>query len=424
MTTLNEKRRALISEEIDTTDMDSQEIEQVYNRLQLKQADHGAVTIEQVEQVIDSKDSAEPSLDLDSLASTLLTGGMDTFKRALVDYIKVNTPIPELPTHTIETKTVTITLDSDGNQVIPDINPQFQNLESAAKLFGLKNAAYEFPVCDYDADKPDLYDMRHMHKTGLLKIISVALEHNDHMWIYGEKATGKTTLVQHIAAKTKRPFYRIQHHAAMEPKDLVGSFQIPDGKSKWHDGALTKAIRTKFAMILLDEPTVNPAACQLYQSMLDEGYLTIEETGERVYLAEGVSFFATDNTNGHGDTTGRYNGTSPVNGALVDRFMASIELTFMDKKQEASILNRYGINDNQAMQIADYAARIRKDCKTGAIEEPISLRRLISFAKLIAADVPQELALSVAILNQVCHAQDKEVYKQIANAHLPDLNNV
>ena len=47
MTTLNEKRRALISAEVDTTDMDSQEIEQVYNRMQLQQADTGVVTIEQ-----------------------------------------------------------------------------------------------------------------------------------------------------------------------------------------------------------------------------------------------------------------------------------------------------------------------------------------------------------------------------------------
>jgi MoxR-like ATPase len=208
----------------------------------------------------------------------------------------------------------------------------------------------------------------------------------------------------------------------MESQALIGCFLLPDSKTQWSDGALTQAIKTPRAVILLDEPTRNPDACEIYQTLLDEKYYDIAETGERVWIADGVSFFAADNQNGDGDDTGRYDGTFAVNSAFGDRFKAKLQCFYMAPAHEAALLvSLTGINKNSALEIAEFANIMRGMATAGEIEEPISFRRLNALAEFIVDGIPHDLAMETAVFAFIRHEQDRETYRTQAAVHLTQL---
>ena len=384
---------------------------------------------QQQQPVVDESPTAQYSepqqpiaTDVDDLAQLLLTSGLDAFKQATQAHIDNLTPIKTGVDHI---RTRTITVDENGDEV--ETKPhdiQFQGLEPLGTLLGVDQLSNTVlvPVANDARRAPNLdYDFQPFFDAGSLEPIAAMLRTEQNTWLYGQKATGKTTFVQELAARTDRPFFRIQHSKSMEPQDLIGQLQIPNGNSIWCDGLLLQAIKTPYAVILLDEPTVNPMACELYQTMLDERYIDVALTGERVYIAEGVNVFATDNTSGHGDETGMYDGTMSVNAAFLDRFAIQIEVGYMSFASEAALLEKKGLNSGQAFMMAKYAAAIRQ---SDDISEPLSLRRLLAFTSLVVADVDHDVAMQAAIFSHVRHAQDQEAYRQIAAATLTNVHTI
>ena len=371
-----------------------------------------------------------PQADIDALAATLFNDGKKGFMTALQAYIKKNTPaakvVEKIIEKIIDKSTVTTrTVDANGVEVTPDKTAvslsDTRDLATVFKVSGL-STKLTVPICDYELITPNPdYCYQNLADTGVLEVLAIAQEFTENVWLSGEKGTGKTTLAQDFAAVTKRPFFRIQHSKTMEAQELIGGLQIPDGTSSWQDGLLLQAIKTPYAVILLDEPTVNPACCEIYQTLLDERFLDLQLNGGRVHVAEGVLFIAADNTSGHGDDTGRYVGTMATNGALGDRFICKTPVYYMTPVQEAKILRKYGANAKQAKAIAQFAARTRNEVATGDLEEPISLRRLTALTRLIASGVGQERAFQFTVLEHVAHSQDRETYKHLYNAHMPNL---
>lgn len=414
----------LIQANVNTDGLNPDEIEYEYNRYMLNSAPQ-----QQQQPVVDESPTAQYSepqqpiaTDVDDLAQLLLTSGLDAFKQATQAHIDNLTPIKTGVDHI---RTRTITVDETGVEV--ETKPhdiQFQGLEPLGTLLGVDQLSNTVlvPVANDARRAPNLdYDFQPFFDAGSLEPIAAMLRTEQNTWLYGQKATGKTTFVQELAARTDRPFFRIQHSKSMEPQDLIGQLQIPNGNSIWCDGLLLQAIKTPYAVILLDEPTVNPMACELYQTMLDERYIDVALTGERVYIAEGVNVFATDNTSGHGDETGMYDGTMSVNAAFLDRFAIQIEVGYMSFASEAALLEKKGLNSGQAFMMAKYAAAIRQ---SDDISEPLSLRRLLAFTSLVVADVDHDVAMQAAIFSHVRHAQDQEAYRQIAAATLTNVHTI
>lgn len=416
----------LIQANVNTDGLNPDEIEYEYNRYMLNSAPQQQ---QQQQPVVDESPTAQYSepqqpiaTDVDDLAQLLLTSGLDAFKQATQAHIDNLTPIKTGVDHI---RTRTITVDETGVEV--ETKPhdiQFQGLEPLGTLLGVDQLSNTVlvPVANDARRAPNLdYDFQPFFDAGSLEPIAAMLRTEQNTWLYGQKATGKTTFVQELAARTDRPFFRIQHSKSMEPQDLIGQLQIPNGNSIWCDGLLLQAIKTPYAVILLDEPTVNPMACELYQTMLDERYIDVALTGERVYIAEGVNVFATDNTSGHGDETGMYDGTMSVNAAFLDRFAIQIEVGYMSFASEAALLEKKGLNSGQAFMMAKYAAAIRQ---SDDISEPLSLRRLLAFTSLVVADVDHDVAMQAAIFSHVRHAQDQEAYRQIAAATLTNVHTI
>jgi MoxR-like ATPase len=422
--TVNQMRRLLNTKfQVNTTGMDEQQIEDAYNREMIASTVPAQKAIEtqaQAPQPQPQVDANDETIG-DVLAATLLQKGVKGFKQDLEQYISQQKPEPSPP----QIITRTVHLDHEGNEVIPDVDCTKTDSKPANELWPNlpKSADYLFPCADYSGETATYYDMTHLHQIGALQVIAHAQHHKNAIWLKGEKGTGKTTFCENLAATTGRPFFRIGHFAMMEVQDLIGSVKF-DEKSVWEEGEFSKAISTPNAVILLDEPSLNTQCQQMYQTVLDLGYITIASTGKRIYIADGVNIFAADNTGGHGDETARYDGTESVNSAFLDRFTDIIELSYMSPAAEAQLLLPTGVNLAQAEAITDFANRIRSGVAQGDIEEPISFRRLKSLATKIAIGIDQESALEITVLNHVRNSTDRESYRALINTQLPQLSTL
>ena len=366
----------------------------------------------------------------DTLINTFMTGGADAFKHAITTHTSaLETDLSDarrtleivrddLATEQAKEKSARVvikTADADGNVIVNTALTE----RPASELFDLSASAPGLVAyATDDAVAAPEYDFNAVHSSGVLAHVLIAQATQQNVWLSGEKGTGKTTFCQSFAKATGRPFHRISHTKQMECADLIGS-RIFDatGAMVWADGQLTQAMRAPNAVILLDEPSLNGGACEMYQTILDEGYLTIPATGERVALSPDHLVIAADNTSGDGDVSGGYHGTAPLNEAFLDRFAYIVQMQFMPVDIEAALLARFCSAAN-ARAIAEYAVVIRNAVTDGQVMEPISYRRLEALAISIGCGMGSETALTTAVFNHVRNSTDEEFYRLQAHTIL------
>jgi len=74
----------------------------------------------------------------------------------------------------------------------------------------------------------------------------------DHQLLFGGTGVGKTSLVLQIAARIGQPVIRLNFNGQVSVSDLVGSVGFGKNGTVWNDGALPRAMRNGF-WIVLDE---------------------------------------------------------------------------------------------------------------------------------------------------------------------------
>ncbi|XP_071901315.1 midasin-like isoform X1 [Coffea arabica] len=115
--------------------------------------------------------------------------------------------------------------------------------------------------------------------------------------LQGPTSSGKTSLVQYLAAITGHEFVRINNHEHTDLQEYLGSY-ITDsnGRLVFHEGALVKAIRNG-QWIVLDELNLAPSdVLEALNRLLDDNReLYIPELREVVRAHPGFMLFATQN---------------------------------------------------------------------------------------------------------------------------------
>ena len=59
----------------------------------------------------------------------------------------------------------------------------------------------------------------------------------------GPTGSGKTRLVEHMAAVLNRPLFTVACHEDLSAADLVGRYLLKGGETVWEEGPLTRAVR-------------------------------------------------------------------------------------------------------------------------------------------------------------------------------------
>ena len=259
-------------------------------------------------------------------------------------------------------------------------------------------------------------DVDYVWKASHLKLALRALETGNNFWLFGERGTGKTQMAQQLAARLGRPFFRVSFDSTTEKSEFVGADGLKGGDTQWQDGQVMQAYRTPDAICLLDEcSAVRPEYATVLHAILEKNSrYAITSTGEVVQRAAGMCFIAADNTNGCGDSTGRYAGTRAQNSALVDRFALSLRVTFLPEKQEIALLVKRGAKPEVAKSLVNVFTRCRQEVG-GLLVEPPSLRAAFAFCEVADIVTPVE-AWEVCVVNK-SPDESAEALRQLFTAH-------
>lgn len=256
----------------------------------------------------------------------------------------------------------------------------------------------------YDDMIPEI-DSNHVFDVELLKNVVMGLELGIPTFVWGHAGTGKTSLVEQVAARTNRPLIRVQHTVGMEERDVLGQWIVKNGETVWQDGPLPMAMQNGW-VYLADEYDFGLATVLgLYQPVLEGKSLVIKDAPPEHRVVRphpNFRIIGTGNTNGSGDETGLYQGTNVLNAANFERFGIVLEVTYMDPEKEAEVLiKQAGIGKIHADRLVSFAGQIREQFAAGKLSHTISPRTLIFVVKLGMRRGSWRLGIRLAFSNRL-----------------------
>lgn len=274
---------------------------------------------------------------------------------------------------------------------------------------------------DHDPDAqaliPDI-DENYVFNIDLTKTALIGLELGMPVYFWGYHGTGKTTAFEQIAARTKRPFLRVQHTINTEEAHIVGQYVVKDGSTNFQLGPLPTAMLFGYNYCADEYDFAMPSVLSVYQPVLEGKPLVIKDAPPELRVIRphpNFRFVATGNTNGGGDETGLYQGTQIQNAANYSRFSIVEEVGYMDAKVEAAVVaGQSGIDRKDADKLVAFAKEVRDAFKAGRIGATVSPRELISSAKLgLVRGSDWRGGLRLGFTNRLSRT-DKEVVEQYA----------
>ncbi len=207
----------------------------------------------------------------------------------------------------------------------------------------------------------------------------------------GPTGCGKSRLVEHMAARLGRPLVTVACHDETSAVDLVGRHLLEGGETVWHDGPMTRAVRSG-AILYLDEfaearsdvvVVVHPLADHrraLHVDRLDE---TIVAPDEFMLV---VSF-----------NPGYQRGLKELKPSTRQRFLA-LAFDYPSPEIECEIVvGESGVDGLQAKKLVALAGKLREAEVLGLAERP-STRLLVNAGLLLEAGLPPRAACNHAIV--------------------------
>ena len=226
------------------------------------------------------------------------------------------------------------------------------------------------------------------------KILLLGLEMKDRILLTGQTGTGKTSLIEQVAARLNYNVVKINFDGAITRQDLVGEWVVKPSETNqgqsvmdFQYGILPHAFNMPGTIIILDEwDTISGECAFVLQRPLqkDDGkLLLLEKGGELIPLNPQNAIVATANTTGQGDESGLYaHGTKVQNYSQLNRFGITIKLEYMDAKKETEMLAKRfpELEDAECKTLVKAVNLVRDAYGAGELSAPLSPRDLINWA--------------------------------------------
>lgn len=199
-------------------------------------------------------------------------------------------------------------------------------------------------------------------------------------YVHGLSGNGKTMMIQQACAQLNREYVRVQIHPASDEDDLLGGFRLINGETVFAKGPVVKSME-RGAILLIDEIDRGSNKLMCLQGVLEGKPILLKKTGEVIKPAPGFNVFATANTRGQGDDTGKFISAGILDDAFLERFVVSIEQPYpsdnVEKKIVLNNLRKNGIEeDDFADVLVRWSAAIRKSYRDEVLDECVSTRRV------------------------------------------------
>ena len=157
-------------------------------------------------------------------------------------------------------------------------------------------------------------------------------------YISGPTGNGKSTMVEQICAKHKRPLIRVNLNMMTDEEQLIGSKTLHEGNVEIVEGPVLIAMRSGTTLLLdeIDAGSANTLLC--LQPILEGKPYYFKLKNEMIVPSKGFNICATANTKGKGSDDGRYIGTNVLNEAFLERFAVTFEQEYPSAKVEVKII--------------------------------------------------------------------------------------
>jgi cobaltochelatase CobS len=230
-------------------------------------------------------------------------------------------------------------------------------------------------------------DPAHVFPPEETKALLLGLELRDRILIVGETGTGKTTLLEQVAARLNYNVVKINFDGGITRADLIGEHLIKGQEMYFQYGILVHAFKMPGTIIILDEwDTISGECAFVLQRPLDknDGKILIMETGgELIPIHEDNIIAATANTTGQGDETGLYaHGTKVQNYSQLNRFNMTIRMEYLKPEREMEMLMKHHptLKKEEAQALVKAITQVREGYIRGELSVPLSPRDLINWA--------------------------------------------
>jgi len=219
-------------------------------------------------------------------------------------------------------------------------------------------------------------------------------------YISGPTGNGKSTMVEQICAKHKKPLIRVNLNMMTDEEQLIGSKTLVEGNVQVVEGPVLIAMRMGTTLLLdeIDAGSANTLLC--LQPILEGKPYYFKLKNEMIVPAQGFNIIATANTKGKGSDDGRYIGTNVLNEAFLERFAVTFEQEYPAAKVEVKIIKNlmesYQCPDEEfAETLVKWADAIRKTFDDGGVDETITTRRMIHIVRAFAIFKNREKAVQL-----------------------------
>ena len=241
-------------------------------------------------------------------------------------------------------------------------------------------------------------------------------------YISGPTGNGKSTMIEQICAKHKRPLIRVNLNMMTDEEQLIGTKTLEDGNVEIVEGPVLIAMRTGCTLLLdeIDAGSANTLLC--LQPILEGKPYYFKLKNEMIVPAEGFNIFATANTKGKGSDDGRYIGTNVLNEAFLERFAVTFEQDYPNAKIEQKIIENlmdsFGCPDKEfAETLVKWADAIRRTFADGGVDETITTRRMIHIVRAYAIFKKREKAVELCCnrFDTATKAAFIDLFEKVAN---------
>ena len=251
--------------------------------------------------------------------------------------------------------------------------------------------------------------------------------------ITGPTGSGKSSLVNEIAARSNIPVFPVVGHSRLEWIDFVGQYVPTEaGGFLYEYGPLPLAMKAGGILLFDEVDLCDPSTLVSLNSVLDGRPLVLSaNNGEVIHAVEGFRLVATANTTGHGDGEAYgYAGTLRMSKAFMNRLGMAFIVDYPELDVEAQMLSLVIGNDDVALQMVSFANEIRQIHKAEEthIPDTLSTRELIEWSKatlfyqkIQRVNNPLAYALRHVVLNKASKEGKPviaEVFQRIFNSEL------
>ncbi len=259
-------------------------------------------------------------------------------------------------------------------------------MELAVEKYKLAKEPYYLPV----ANEVDLFNAAYSARLPVL--------------LKGPTGCGKTRFVEYMAFKLGRPLITVACHEDLSSTDLVGRFLLEANETVWHDGPLTKAVRSG-AICYLDEVVEarKDTVVIIHPLTDDRRRLPIEKRGTVIDAPPEFMLVVSYNP-------GYQSVLKDLKQSTRQRFVA-MEFDYPPVDSEIAIVAREGgVDETLARDLVTIGHKIR-NLRGHGLEEGVSTRLLIYAAQMTAKGIDPIAAAEVALCSPI--TDDRELGRSI-----------